>query len=269
MPLLTDLSIVRSRLDRDREWSAYAIGDLAPGLVEHCEWHGAEEPSDALVLIFRGFSPSIVFAMGSTRELRPLFAEVADQELSLHLRADGVAALSGAYTTSSLRTMRRMTLRPDAFRPAIDDMLRSSRIDESHLAAVTALYADGEPRGEAPTFFSPAMLRQGTFHGVWEGGELIAIAGTHLYSAELGVCTIGNVYTRGDRRGRGLAARVTSDVVAYALSDAIATIVLNVGADNTAAQRVYERLGFVGYGEFYEGEAMRTPGPASSAGERL
>ena len=268
MPQITNLDIVRSRLDRDREWSAYAIGDLAPGLVEHCEWRGAEDPSDALVLIFRGFSPSIVFAMGSTRELRPLFAEVVDQELSLHLRADGVAALSGVYTTNSLRPMLRMTLRPDAFRPAGDDLPRSSRIDESHLAAVTALYADGEPRGQAPTFFSPAMLRQGTFHGVWEGDELIAIAGTHLYSAELGVCTIGNVYTRGDCRGRGLAARVTSDVVTHALNNGVATIVLNVGADNTAAQRVYERLGFAGYGEFFEGEATRTPAPLS-AGERL
>jgi len=30
-------------LERDRLWAAYAIGDLEPGLFEHCEWGMAVE----------------------------------------------------------------------------------------------------------------------------------------------------------------------------------------------------------------------------------
>ena len=83
----------------------------------------------------------------------------------------------------------------------------------------------------------------------------MAVAGAHLFSPALGVCTIGNVYTRRDCRRRGLAARATSAVVRHALAASIPTIVLNVSQANDAARRVYERLGFHVHCAFVEGEA--------------
>jgi GNAT superfamily N-acetyltransferase len=146
-----------------------------------------------------------------------------------------------------------MAVEPAAFQSADTSDVLS--LGASDLAAVTALYDDGKPHGEWPAFFFPSMLDQGTFRGIWEGSDLVAVAGTHLFSSELGICTIGNVYTRRDRRGLGLAARATSAVVQHALSQNIPTIVLNVGQGNAAARRVYERLGFRCYCEFFEGEA--------------
>jgi predicted GNAT family acetyltransferase len=122
---------------------------------------------------------------------------------------------------------------------------------------VTALYEDGHRHGEGPTHFHPSMLGQKSFRAVREGGDVIAVAGSHLYSRELGVCTIGNVYTRRDRRRRGLASQVTTAVVQDAMADGIDTIVLNVSQDNHGARRVYEQLGFSVYCEFFEGEAER------------
>jgi predicted GNAT family acetyltransferase len=151
--------------------------------------------------------------------------------------------------------MRRMTLRPGRFTPsAADDVVP---IGEEDLAAVSALYEDGRSTGEQPTFFHAGMLAQRTFRGLWEHGALVSVAGTHLYSRDLGICTIGNVYTRRDRRGRGLGARVTSAVAAHAINERVPTIVLNVARDNVTAQRVYERLGFDTHCAFVEGEAMR------------
>jgi hypothetical protein len=49
------------------------------------------------------------------------------------------------------------------------------------------------------------MVKQGVYYGVYEQGDLIAAAGTHLLAAQTGVAAVGNVYTRSDRRGRGLA----------------------------------------------------------------
>jgi ribosomal protein S18 acetylase RimI-like enzyme len=260
MPRLTDLTTVRALLNRDRDWSAYAIGDLSPDLVDKCDWHAPADftAAPALVLLYRGFDPPIVFAMGAARDLRPLLVELQAPTISLHVRSEALEALAGIYTPTTTRLMRRMTLRSDAFTPA--PLKNTQSIDEGDLSAVTALYDDGHRRGEGPTFFHPAMLGQRTFRGIWEDGALIAIAGTHLYSRELGVCAIGNVYTRSDRRGRGLGARVTSAVVAHALADEVSTIILNVSHANTAAQRVYERLGFEVYCEFLEGEATREPG---------
>ena len=257
MPRLADLTTVRALLDRDREWSAYALGDLSPELVDHCDWHAPADvrAAPALVLLYRGFTPPIAFAIGAAPDLRPLFDELRAPTISLHMQPAAVDALAGIYRPSTTQAMHRMTLRPAAFTPAPHADARPISLD--HLGAVSALYDDGHRRGERPTFFYPAMLGQHTFRGIWEDGALVAIAGTHLYSREIGVCAIGNVYTRSDRRGRGLGARVTSAVVAHALAEDVSTIVLNVSHTNAAARRVYERLGFVVYCDFLEGEAAR------------
>jgi len=103
-------------------------------------------------------------------------------------------------------------------------------------------------------------VEQGIFRGVWEGDALVAVAGTHLVAPSLGVCAIGNVYTRHDRRGRGLSARVTSAAVSDAFLRNLPTVVLNVDQRNAAAIRVYERLGFRRYCDFAEGLARRSVG---------
>jgi predicted GNAT family acetyltransferase len=124
-------------------------------------------------------------------------------------------------------------------------------------ARVQALYADGEMTGEAPDFFIPAMLAQGAYYGVYEGDELIAAAGTHVVAPTVSVGALGNVYTRRDRRGRGLGTHVTSAVTSHLLAMPLATIVLNVREHNRAAIRVYERLGFQTYCRYDEAIASR------------
>jgi predicted GNAT family acetyltransferase len=102
------------------------------------------------------------------------------------------------------------------------------------------------------------MVEQGIYRGVWEGEELVSVAGTHLVVPSEGVCAIGNVYTRHDRRRQGLGARVTSAVVSDALARAFPTVVLNVDQRNAAAIRVYQRLGFRLYCDFAEGLTRRS-----------
>ena len=107
--------------------------------------------------------------------------------------------------------------------------------------------------GESPAFFTPGMLRHGVYYGVREGGAIVAAAGTHVLAERESVAAIGNVYTRRDRRGRGLGAQVSGAVVTELLGLGIRTIVLNVAESNAAAMRVYERLGFERYCEYREG----------------
>lgn len=256
VPLLTDLSAIQARLNRDRDWAAYAIGDLAPGFIDHCEWHAPADGGPALLLLYRGFDPPIAFAMGSGKsDLRALFREITAPTISLHVQPQALEAMDEVYVPTHTLRMQRMVLHPPAFRQGTHHDIEP--LDERDLEAITTLYEDGHRRGDGPEFFYPAMLRQGTFRGLREDGALVSIAGTHLYSPDLGVCAIGNVYTRADRRGRGFAARVTAAVVSLALQQRVSTIVLNVAHDNAAAQRVYERLGFERYCEFLEGEATR------------
>jgi ribosomal protein S18 acetylase RimI-like enzyme len=256
MPRTNDLARVKAALDRDRSWAAYAIGDLSPTLAGQCAWHLPAAGTDALILIYRGFRPSIAFAIGGQADLAPLFAEIAEPVISLHVQQPGLDAMAATYRATSVQPLWRMALAPTAFTPAPTRAVVA--VDEDDLAAVSALYEDGHRHGEGPTHFHPSMLAQKSFRAICEGHDVIAVAGTHLYSPELGICTIGNVYTRRDRRRRGLSAQVTSAVVEQAIADGIGTIVLNVGQDNNGARRVYERLGFEIYCAFFEGEATRS-----------
>ena len=250
-----DPARIRALLESDRPWAAYALADLEPGFREHCLWLAREDSPPALVMLYRRVNPPVIFALGSAERLASLFREIEEPALYLHVRPEALPAIETRYRTAEVRPQWRMTLEPEHFRPVPPG--DASRLGPRDVEAIRALYADGEPRGEAPDFFDPSMVGQGIFRGVQERGELVAVAGTHVVSHAESVCAIGNVYVRHDRRGRGLGASVTSAVAADALSQGLRTVALNVSQQNRAALRVYERLGFRLYCPFVAGRAFR------------
>ena len=255
MPRTADPLVIRPILERDRPWAVYALGDLSPGFAEHCEWFVLRDAPPALILLYRRFDPPVLFALGPPERLERLIQELEPPAVSLQVRPDALAAMRPRYRSTDIRPMWRMLVGRETFRVVPGE---ASPLGVADIGAITALYADGHERGDGPDFFDPSMVEQGMFRGVWEGEELVAVAGTHLIAASDGVCAIGNVYTRHDRRGRGLAARATSAVVSEAFLRNLPTVVLNVSQKNAAAARVYERLGFRRYCDFVEGLALRS-----------
>jgi ribosomal protein S18 acetylase RimI-like enzyme len=255
MPRIADPLVIRPILEIDRPWAVYALGDLSPGFAEHCEWFALQDAPPALILLYRRFDPPVLFALGPPDRLERLIQEIESPAVSLQVRPDALAAMRPHYRSTDVRLMWRMLVDRETFRGAPGE---ASPLGGADIDAITALYADGHERGDGPDFFDPSMVAQGMFRGVWDGDELVAVAGTHLAAPSDGVCAIGNVYTRYDRRGRGLAARVTSAVVLEAFRRNLPTVVLNVSQKNAAAARVYERLGFRRYCEFVEGLAIRS-----------
>jgi GNAT superfamily N-acetyltransferase len=254
MPLLNNQADVRALLETDRAWSVYALGDLAPGLFEQCEWHRPADETSALVLVCRIFAPPVLFALGTPAAVRPLLDEIANEpELYLHIRPEILPLLQERYEVYHEKTMWRMVLPPGKFRPA--GCPGAVGLTTADLPALEGLYSDGAAAGESPDFFSPSMVADGVFYGVYEGNDLVAAAGTHLAVPTEGIGCVGNIYTRRDRRGRGLAAGLTSAVTRELLDMGVRTVALNVYERNASAIRVYERLGFVGHCFFKEGFA--------------
>lgn len=247
-----DVATIRALLNNDRPWCAYMIGDLAPGLFEKVELLHTDGAAPALAALYRGFTPPVLFTFGDANALAPLVERLcADPAIYLHVRPEVVQVLPARYRIAELRPMWRMVWATGA-----DGVASTSGAERLKLAdrdAVERLYADGDAAGERPDFYLGEMIEQGVFYGIREGGELTAVAGTHLVVPGEGVGAIGNVYTRRDRRGRGLAACVTRAVVYELLRLNLRTIVLNVGRDNATAVRLYERLGFTRYCEYCEG----------------
>jgi ribosomal protein S18 acetylase RimI-like enzyme len=255
MPRITDPTAIRALLETDRSWSTYALGDLDPDQFPHCEWRATTGEQPALLLLYRRFGTPVLFTLGPAAEVRRLLEEIADEpRFYLSIRPEILPLVKERYIVHHEMPMWRMLL--DPARPVRPDP-EAVRLGAPDVAALQALYADGTDAGEAPDFFFPAMVERGVFFGIREGEALVATAGTHLVSLSESTAAVGNVYTRRDRRGRGLAGRVTGAVTAELARMGLATISLNVAQRNAPAVAVYERVGFRRYCPFYEGEAER------------
>ena len=244
MPRLTDKNEIRTRLRRDPAWSVYALCDLAPAMFSKTVWFVPD-----LTLLVRDYGTAILFAIGPGSVGEAL--ECAGGPVHLQVQRDALDAAARHAALSSPRLMWRMTWTGD--RVASPDSV-TRRLNARDVAALQALYADGAASGESPDFFFPSMVAGGVFHGIYEDTTLVAAAGTHVLAPEEGAAAIGNVYTRRDRRGRGLGRLVTSAVLGELAG--IETIGLNVRVDNEAALHLYESLGFARHCEFYEALAM-------------
>lgn len=262
-----DKGRIRAFLERDRLWTAYALGDLEPGLFEVCDWVVATdgEGDVALTLLFKGLSPPGLWPFGDDAGVRLVLAEAvtpATPRLSILPAQRGV--VERFYTLAPPDEMLRMVVDAASFSPPppVDGGRRRGergpegtprRLAAGDVAALNALYASGE----TPDAFAPFQVEQGVFYGVEVDGRLAAVAGTHLVAPSEGVAAVGNVFTHRAARGRGLATACTSAVVTDCLRRGVRDVVLNVKRDNAPAIAAYRRLGFREHCAFLEIPATR------------
>ena len=90
-------------------------------------------------------------------------------------------------------------------------------------------------------YFAGIFARR-RFVGIRQEGQLVAMAGERVQLP--GYCEVSAVCTHPDWRGHGYASLLTS-IIADGIWKRDQTPFLHVAFDNTAARRIYERLGFV------------------------
>jgi len=251
---LTDTGDIRARLETDRLWSAFSLADLDEPFAQHAVWFGPAA-SDSLLLVYGAFDPPIVFLHGDAAACDALLSEPAvvarTSQAHLNARAHMMPVVARHFRSFASQSMTRMVLCDDGpFEPRASTAV--VRLGPADLPQVQRLYAE-----DPPAFFLPAQLEHGVYFGVVEDDSLVAVAGTHVVSTAARVGAIGNVFTRRDRRRRGLAGAVTGAVARALRTMGISTVVLNVADGNSGARVVYERLGFTCYCSFYEGKAGR------------
>ncbi|MBI4770309.1 MAG: GNAT family N-acetyltransferase [Chloroflexi bacterium] len=170
----------------------------------------------ALALVYSGLRPPVLYTQGPAEDVRALLLEVAPGHRELYL-----------------------LVRPEHLQ-GLAGVLKAARPLPIPKDTGTGVWR---------------MLLRGVFYGLRAGGQLAAVAGTHLVSVEEGVAAVGNVFTRPELRGRHLGRDVTWAVTDRLLGLGIRTIILNVAQRNASAIRLYEHLGYRRYCAFYEGLA--------------
>jgi GNAT superfamily N-acetyltransferase len=239
-----DAHAIRSWLRREPAYAAYALGQLSPSLfpLVTC-WAAQGSGRQALVLFSRGGLGDSVFMTGDTGAIGAVLAlHPGPRRNFATFRTEHLGAVERHFRVAGYQPMLRMSVTRDAFLPATAAGRRGvvvRRLTGADGSAVNRLYnSEGQP-----TFYSAGHIEHGMYHGVFDNGRLVAVAGTHVISPEEGVAVVGNVFTHPARRGEGFATLATGATTA-ALLARCADVALTVDTDNTPAVRAYLRLGY-------------------------
>ncbi|MEV4712007.1 GNAT family N-acetyltransferase [Micromonospora sp. NPDC049374] len=244
-----DRAVLAGLLSRDPVLHAYQLGDLDDFFWPYTSWY---RRGDSVVLLYHGATPPTLLAFAGPAEVGAMaallgeLAPVLPARLQAHLSPGLESALDVAFRVTATGPHLKMALtdrtRLAAVAPAGEVLGRAD------LPRLHELYAAAYPGN----WFDPRMVDTGRYVGVREGDRLVAVAGVHVVSPAHRVAAVGNVTTRPGWRGRGLGAAVMARLCGL-LATEVDHVTLNVAATNSAAVRLYERLGFsrvADYGEF-------------------
>ena len=138
-----------------------------------------------------------------------------------------------------------------------DPHVRVVRIDELDVLYPASVAMFTEEMGVSPEAGAgPDAYRARVAQLIAQGRMFARIEdGRVLFKAEIGAttraaCQIQSVYVDRAQRGRGLATRGMATVVDATLRDWSPVVTLYVNADNVAARRVYDNVGFTRTGTF-------------------
>jgi predicted GNAT family acetyltransferase len=249
---LHDKARIAAFLRRNPAVNVYLIGDLDDFFWPYTQWYGLEEAGELreVALLYAGTALPVLLAhtedAPAMRALLLGVMHLLPRRMYSHLSEGLLEALADTYTAESHGTLYKMAL-ADTGRLAALDVSAASRLGPADLDEVRAFYEAAYPDG----WFDPRMLETRQFFGVRSDGALASVAGIHVYSPAYGVAAVGNIATRPELRGRGLATVATA-AACRSLLEQVGFVGLNVRVDNAPAVACYRRLGFEPRATYYE-----------------
>jgi RimJ/RimL family protein N-acetyltransferase len=234
---------------------AYELGDLDDFFWPHTRWLGwmPNGRVEQVALLYDEPDPPVLLALaeepaaGMAALLRSL-VETLPQAVYAHLSPGLVDVLVPRLVPAGDPAQHLKLGLIDPRPLARYDTAECELLSSADLEEVERFYAHAYPR----TWFQPRMLETGRYVGVRRGPELACVAGVHVWSPEWRVACLGNVATAPAARGEGLATAACARLCRVLLDDGIDVLSLNVRADNAAAIRAYEKLGFAHAADYVE-----------------
>nr|MDT0660287.1 GNAT family N-acetyltransferase [Micromonospora sp. DSM 115978] len=243
-------------LGRDPARHAYQLGDLDEFFWPYTIWYRL---GDSVALVYHGGALPTLLAFEPPDRLERLgdllagLAPLLPRRCYAHLSPGGEVALSKDFDVA---------MHGPHLKLALTDPARLTRMEQGRpgLAQPAAIPLTGADLPELLAFYEASypgnwfdrrMLETGHYLGLRQAGELVAVAGVHVWSPVYRVSALGNVTTRPDLRGRGLGRTVVA-ALCRRLLHTVDHITLNVRADNGPAIALYSRLGFTPVAEYAE-----------------
>jgi RimJ/RimL family protein N-acetyltransferase len=243
----TDRELIRSFLERDRLFAAYALADLEDREASRTRWGIARMGDEvvSLVLEYGGPSPQPLYVAGRDDGVQAILRDVIKPSIAyVACLPANVRAVESRYRLEPGPQMVRMWVDRTTFRPAFDPGVEA--LSASDAGELNRLYRLG-----FGSWLPPQAVAEGVYRGIRVNGRLVAAAGTHVIGRNARIAVVGNVLTQPEFRGRGYAQATTAAVTAQLL-EFCDHVVLNVRSDNPPALNAYRRLGYAEHVRFEE-----------------
>ena len=243
----TDREIIKTFLDRDRLYAAYALADLEDPVASRARWGIARVDGEvvSLVLEYGGPSPQPLFVAGRDEGIEAILRDVIKPSIAyVACLPASVAAVERRYRLEPGPQMVRMWLDAGRFRPTFDPGVEP--LGAADAGELNRLYRLG-----FGSWLPPQAIADGVYFGIRVNGRLVAAAGTHVIGRRARIAVVGNVLTQPEFRGRGYAQATTAAVTARLL-EFCDHVVLNVRSDNPPALNAYRRIGYAEHVRFEE-----------------
>jgi ribosomal protein S18 acetylase RimI-like enzyme len=243
---LHDRDVIEAVLRRDPEVHLYEIGDLDDFFWPLTTWYGLEDRGTLrnVALVYAGSDLPVVVALareGQTWGVTSLLERmrpVLPRKFYAHLAVGTSKTLAATHSVDPHGLHVRMMVKDWSALERIDTS-RAVPLGPTDARELEELYADAYPAN----WFDGRMLETGAYFGVREGEVLASVSGVHVVSRAKRVAALGNVATRPELRGRGLA-RIAVAATLRALRSDVDHLGLNVDTANAEGIRLYEGLGF-------------------------
>lgn len=250
---------------------AYALGDLDDFFWPHTRWLGWQGDGvlEQVALLYEEPDPPVLLALAEEPEeaMSELLLAATDRlprTVYAHVSPSLLGPIARAFAPA---TDPALHCKLGLSRPEALEALEAHETEDveplvpADLAEIERFYESAYPG----TWFQARMLETGRYVGIRRDRELVCVAGVHVWSPRWRVAALGNVATLPAARGNGLATAACATLCRILLDDGIETISLNVRADNHAAIRAYEKLGFAHAADYVEVELSSAAAHGSAA----
>lgn len=252
MKILHERAELNAFFQEDVGLYIYNIGDLDDFFWNKTIWYGLREAGTltAVALLYTAITPPPFLAL--TNNLEPMKQLVTEllpllpDSFYTHLTPGLEPLLAEKYEMEPYGRHLKMSLTQPEQLEGIDTS-GAVLLSLDDAKEVDAFYAASYP----DSAYVSDMLDIGFYYGLRVGGELVSVAGVHVYSPTYRVAALGNITTHPDHRGKGYAKK-TIVQLCHALALTTDHIGLNVKADNETAVALYKRLGFTECAQYDE-----------------
>jgi ribosomal protein S18 acetylase RimI-like enzyme len=252
---------IEQYLLRFPQFNYYHLGDLDDFFWPHTKWYARQENGEitALVLLYTAPETPVLLAIlnNNREEMEALLAELVPTlktNVYTHLSPGLEQFFEQDYLLRHHGEHYKMVLT----KPEKLDLYNTDQVITlagEDLPELETLYQAAYPGN----WFDARMLETGQYVGIRsEQGELICVAGVHVFSRQYRIAALGNITTHLDYRGRGYAT-TASVGLCRKLGEHTDLIGLNVRSDNHTAVHTYQKIGFEIITTYHEWTMERKP----------